>query len=176
MTLINSVDSIDSIDSVDSTNLIDVSPFFDAIYDIENKNRGGCLFFCYAFWKWLKKNGHSTESFQIVQYDYDKTPIMQNIQWINTNKGNPVSSNHFAWIYQGVEYDSEGIIKHKKNYLREILYGLNSPKLNVDLVEQFCVKALTKSCWNDEFDRKGVIDDLVYSLGVNLYNVDDGRY
>jgi hypothetical protein len=170
-------------------NLVDnsVKPFFDAIHDIEDKNRGGCLFFCYAFWKWLKKNGYPTDSFQIVQYDNDNERIMQNIKWIENNRGisqdfensgNPLSSSHFSWLYQDVEYDGNGHISKTRwvGYAKKTLFGLNTPNLNVDLVEQFCVGALTKSFWNDDFDRKGAIDDLVYSLGVNLYDVDDGRY
>lgn len=48
--------------------------FFNGCSGIDCKNAGGCLFFCYAFWKWAKKNGLDLSSFDIVQYDWGDRP------------------------------------------------------------------------------------------------------
>ena len=155
---------------------VDISPFFDAIIDIPDKNRGGCLFFCYAFWKWLKQNGYSTETFQIEQYDddYSTTNIENNLEWIENNgaNNNPISSHHFSWWYEGEQYDAEGAVDNTiyGHFDSEVLYGLNTSRCC--LVEEFCQKALIYSGWNCTFDRSDAIETLKEVLDIDLSDVE----
>lgn len=151
---------------------VDISPFFDAITDIPDKNRGGCLFFCYAFWKWLKKHGHETETFQISQYDENqRADIDSNLEWINGNADNPTSSYHFSWWYQDNHYDAEGAVDDSiySDLDSEVLYGLNTSRCC--LVEEFCREALLYSGWNDRFCRKLAIHTIKETLDIDLGDV-----
>jgi hypothetical protein len=142
--------------------------FFDGIENIGWKNHGGCLFFCYTFWLWLKKNNMSTESFEIVQYDaaYEKgANIAINQVWIDEQSGNAASAAHFTWMYEGEEYDAEGPFSTlRPDDIKAILKGLNTP--NAELVEEFCKNALTKATWNYMFNRVGAIPVVEQAFGI----------
>lgn len=155
-----------------------ISDFFDKILDIKDKNRGGCLFFCYLFWLWLKQQGLPTESFTIVQHNWGKGCIEHNIQWINNllngnkNTESPVSSWHFTWIYDGVKYDSDGEYDDKDSTLvSKELVGLNTNMCQ--LVEVFCEHALNKGSWNPSFDRNEAIEIIYERFGIDMWKVAD---
>jgi hypothetical protein len=142
--------------------------FFDGCSEIVDKNYGGCLFFCHVFWRWGIKNGLDMSSFDIVQYDWsDKFAIANNLKWIEGQTGIPMSSNHYTWLYEGIEYDGDGI-STKGSGTRAILKGLNGC---VPLVDEFCVKALTLSSWNPRFDRNSAIVVIQDELGVGMNDV-----
>lgn len=151
--------------------------FYEHIEGISSPNAGGCLFMCYFFWKWLQKNNLPTESFEIVQYEGwgDDNSIEHNIQWIDEcdiNDGadhHPISSHHFTWMYEGVEYDACGVVTREYTDTKEILSGLNGVYSN--LIEIFCVEALTKAIWNDWFDRIGTIEYIKKMYDIDLANV-----
>ena len=147
-----------------------LSPFFEAIADIPEKNRGGCLYFCWVFWLWLKEQGMSTETFQIKQTSGPwggQEPITHNLKWIDT-QGNanfpPRSSYHFTWLYEGKEYDAEGPHCEPNGV---ILSGLNSP-VSEPMVDKFCIEALNKGSWNSYFDRDHAIDMVMVHPNLNL--------
>lgn len=119
----------------------------------------------YAFYLYLKKEGMDTSDFQIVQYDYsDKIYTNINLNWINNQEGNPASSSHFSWIYNGIESDSEGKVKGQfLVFDRTVLYGLNS---RFDLIPEFCNKALSFDCrWNPTFNRQDANEVLLREFG-----------
>lgn len=150
---------------------VDLDNFFNPISSIEYKNRGGCLFFCYCFWLWLKKNGYDTSSFQIKQYCYDGANIEHNLDWLEGDIDGAQSSSHFTFIYKGIEYDGDGeaCIEPYSDYPQKILDGLNA---NVCcLVEDFCVSALNDAPWNDTFDRESAIERVESVLDIDLSNV-----
>lgn len=150
----------------------EIQRFFDGIEEIEDKNCGGCLFFCYAFYRFLIENNMETDTFQIKQYNYEKWNIEHNLEWIEgNNDDDPVSSNHFTFLYKENEYDGEGLVKkntfsHYRN--SEILYGLNGV---INIVEHFCKECLIKSGWNDIFDREYAIEKIKENLDLDLSDV-----
>ena len=158
---------------------VDVSDFFNQIKDIPKKNAGGCLFFCYAFYKWLKKNDFPTDSFQIVQYDTSGYRLGSNLAWINNARNNednacyPQASDHFTFVYDGVECDGNGLFNKARwsDCRVEVLHGLNIPSMSVDLVEEFCVQALMEGEWNSEFNRGAAIEEIKECLDIDLGNV-----
>jgi len=144
-----------------------IQDFLDGIAGIPDKNAGGCLFFCYAFFLWLKKNNLPTDKFYIVQYAYCIENIQQNLQYIYGEM--PVSSSHFSWVYEEIEVDGEGFLDqlnykhHEKERLRQIAeHGLN---------EAFCIDALKKARWYPEFNRKQAIKTLKHNLDLDLNHV-----
>lgn len=154
--------------------MVKLDPFFDAIEPIRYKNNGGCLFFAYCFWKWLKENGHPTESFEIVQYDWsDKLAIKRNLRFIEGSENVPSSSYHFTWLYtidgEELEYDAEGVYYPGLN-AREVLTGLNTKF--VSLVDEFCIKALNESDWNSRFNREEAIEIVESSLLIDLSEIE----
>lgn len=154
---------------------VDLTPFFEKVKNIRAKNRGGCLFFALLFWKWLKQQGHDTSSFEIVQYNYDKQEIEHNLKWIESLTGNACSSNHFTWLYDGVEYDAEsprGYIRGAFLSERGVLHGLNMPG-HTPLVDAFCEDALMNSEWNDEFDRSSAIRRIENLFDIDMTHVDN---
>lgn len=167
------------------THEVVLADFFKGVQSIENKNRGGCLFFCYAFYKWLKQNNMPTDSFQIIQYDEENScRITNNILWVSSKINNlpnhyssPQSSSHFTWLYNGIEYDGYGEVRETSRHRRwervdnEVLYGLNNSGLKINLVEEFCTKALNYSSWNDWFERNEAIEIISETLGIDLYDV-----
>lgn len=149
----------------------DVQEFFDAIYPIKDKNSGGCLFFCYAFFLWLKKNKLPLNDFQIKQYSREEYKIENNKGYHNGNT--PVSSAHFTWIYDGKEYDSIGAAT-RKSFTFDKLSFYKSDILDTvthDIVESFCIDALSINQWNDAFERIPAVDHIRKTLGLELSHV-----
>lgn len=142
-----------------------IDSFFEGIKEIPCKNWGGCLVFCYVFYLWLLKHGYNTSSFQIVQYDSWSNNIPKNQAFIRGETNEAVSSSHFSWIYNGVEYDSDGICTWNRG-AKAILNGLNTKY--GDLVDSFCVTALTQGDWNTDFDRKDAAKVVKENLGIDL--------
>lgn len=143
--------------------------FLDAVKEIEEPNLGGCLFMCLAFWRWLEKNNLPRDDFGIIQFDYGGDQIEHNLRWIHMRDcEKPVSSNHFAWRYQGEIWDAEGEVDlkdHCHHHHRE-LHGLNP-----DLVEEFCVEALEYGCWNLYFNREAAAEILKENLDLDMWDV-----
>lgn len=144
--------------------------FFDSIAHIQNKNAGGCLFFCYVFWLWLKKKGLPTESFQIMQYGYSKndSSLIRNIEWTRGNNNRPGSGAHFTWLYQGTEYDGTGVINTDRwaHYYRRRLPYLNTKRIKK--VEEFCQNALSNGSWNRRFNRAKAKLWIKWKLGIEV--------
>lgn len=141
----------------------DLQAFFDGIKDIEGKNFGGCLFFCYLFFLWLEKNKMPTRSFKIVQHDYDdKYYINRNIDFIRGDRDKAVSSWHFSWIYKGIEYDSEGT-DPMTHFSRKVLALSNK-----GIIRSFCKSALIFGSWNSTFDRQEAIEHVIKTLDIDM--------
>ena len=146
--------------------------FFDAVEDIEFKNNGGCLFFCYVFFLWAQENcPEALESFDIVQYESDwSQAIGHNQRWLEGEEENAMSSYHFTWTYKDRELDSEGVVDYSEyeNCVSEHL------ELTGDstAIEMFCLSALNEcSDWNWSFNRKEAKEKLEKRLGIDLNNV-----
>lgn len=155
---------------------IDLDDFFNPIRHIEYKNHGGCLFFCYVFWKWLERNGYDTSSFKIKQYCYDGINIEHNLDWLEGDIDGAQSSSHFTFIYEGIEYDGNGEADTEpyESYQKTVLDGLNT---NVCcLVEEFCLSALNDAPWNDTFDREYAIKEVEGIFDIDLSEVNPEIY
>lgn len=148
---------------------VDVEEFFTAIEDIEFKNHGGCLLFCYTFWLWLKSQGHETDTFAIFQHSYRDVEIEHNRNWIANKTGTPVSAFHFTWEYQGTRYDGTGeydVDAHVDGVKLDLIQS------DVDLTEEFCEKSLNDVWqWNDTFDRSYAAGVILNNLGICLDHV-----
>ncbi len=145
--------------------------FFGTIKPIEYKNNGGCLFFCYVFWKYLKKHNLPYNTYQIVQYELGDSNTKRNIQFINGEVDTADSSRHFTWLYEGKEYDGNGETKAGNSAYgtdgnRTVLNGLQNDYEN--LVDKFCVNALTHGDWNSMFNRKQAIKRIEKTLELEL--------
>jgi hypothetical protein len=140
--------------------------FFDAVKEIPYKNWGGCLFFCYVFFLWLKKNNYSTSSFAIIQYDcYDGDYIRHNEDFIKGETDFARSSAHFTWKYDGGEYDACGTPTYKTKEFAE-LKGLQTRYGS--LVACFCENALINGSWNPDFNRNAAIDIVKKNLKLRI--------
>ena len=147
----------------------ELSEFFDSVADIPNKNRGGCLFFCYVFWLWLIDNDMPLDSFDIIQYDYTHRPKLgQNMEWLCNGNLSPTSSYHFTWIYNGIEYDADGELCCFDDD------GLECEALCIenDQIKDFCQHAINFAPWNDEFDREEAIYIIKDRLGLSLDDIE----
>ena len=148
--------------------MVDVQEFFDKISDIDDKNSGGCLLFCYLFFCWLRKNDYPTDSFEIIQMssDYEETKIQENIEFINKKRDSAVSSAHFAWRYNGEEYDSEGALEHVRwrfyNKATLPLFG------DTNAIVALCENALINGRWNNWFDRNAAIPVIQECFGIDF--------
>lgn len=147
----------------------DLSDFFSAVEDIKFKNCGGCLYFCYVFYKWLKQNDMDTSDFQIIQYSKYSDEVEANLEWINYEEG-ASSAYHFTWVYDGIEMDAEGELSYEPDVEHRVeLGGLNTPYC--DVVEAFCEDALINGSWNFMFDRNEAIKIVKKTLGINTKTV-----
>lgn len=148
--------------------MVDVKEFFDKISDIGDKNAGGCLFFCYLFFCWLRKNDYPTDSFEIIQMssDFEQNRIQENIEFINKQRDSAVASAHFAWRYNGEEYDSEG----KLNHVRWTYYTKATLPLfgDVNAIVALCENALINGRWNTWFDRNATIPIITERFGIDF--------
>lgn len=148
--------------------MVDVKEFFNKICDIDDKNAGGCLFFCYLFFCWLRKNNYPTDSFEIIQMSsmFEEDRIQENIEFINKQRESAVSSAHFAWRYNGEEYDSEGVLNHIRweRYTKATLplFG------DANAIVALCENALTNGRWNSCFDRNATIPIVTERFGIDL--------
>lgn len=142
--------------------------FFDGVRPIEYKNNGGCLFFCYAFYLWLKKNGYDTSVFSIVQYcDPWENTIPQNEAFVEGKNSQAASANHFTWIYNGTEYDADGIVSVTKGAPPACWQHHKFDELlEKNLVEKFCINALHNGSWNEMFDRKSAMKAIKNTFGI----------
>jgi hypothetical protein len=139
--------------------------FFDAVEEIQCKNLGGCLFFCYVFFLWLKKNNYNTDSFGIIQYDsWGNQYLRHNEAYIRGERSYARSSAHFTWLYEGTEYDSEGIYKGYRPKDFAELNGLQTKYGS--LVVSFCESALINGNWNPDFQRNEAIDIIIEKFEI----------
>ena len=131
------------------------------------------MFFCYVFWKWLQHHKLDTSSFQIVQYDiaptHNTTINLEFIKSLGKDKQRVAASAHFTWMYEGKEYDAEGIANNwvNRGYKRTVLAGLNT-ETGTPLVARFCINALLNGHWNSCFNRKAAIHDVQDALRMKL--------
>lgn len=135
--------------------------FFDAVADIDAKNNGGCLFFCYAFLLWAKQEGIDLSTFRIKQYAvFDE--IEHNTKFFNGEVGSAKSSWHFTWLINDVEYDGNGPTPpvHIKKF--HIFSG------DINKLENFCINALENGSWNHDFCRVHAIDVIRDNLNINI--------
>jgi len=141
--------------------------FFDLIKDIDYKNHGGCLFFCYVFFLWLKKNNYSTTSFSIIQYQMWGSYIEQNEAFIRGENSAATSSSHFTWKYNGIEYDADGFPKPMMTQGQSSeLKGLQTRYGS--LVKCFCESALINGDWNTMFNRNRAIEKINKTMKLRL--------
>jgi len=142
--------------------------FFEQIDDIPNRGLGGCLWFCYIFLLTLKKEGLSTNSFHLVQYDYaGGVSTEKNISFLNGKSDTPQSSYHFTFMYEGKEYDCNGVVTPS----RKIGWAVNRTVLPISSYEQavmFCQTALKYGAWNDRFDKDRWIPVLEERFGMKF--------
>lgn len=150
----------------------DVNEFFDGISEIESKNHGGCLFFCYLFFLWLKKNNMPLKDFDIIQYHDFYDNIEHNLNWLYDKEGDPVSSYHFTWIYDGLEYDSDG----EADDYSFIRYRECLELRDEEEIELFCANALKFGDWNPMFDRNEAIENVHHKFGIDLSEFEKDDY
>jgi hypothetical protein len=147
-----------------------VSEFLDAVETIEAKNCGGCLFFCYVFYLWLKKNNLPTETFFIRQYAdaLNNDRLYKNMEY-KAPGSHAYASNHFTWFYNGIEYDAEGKI-HRLDEIKGRKYTYVDLKqiCEYNLVESFCKDALIKGSWNPRFNRRKAFQIVEENLGIDV--------
>ena len=147
--------------------MVNVQEFFDKICDISDKNKGGCLLFCYLFFCWLRKNNYPTDSFEIIQMSSDyENRIQENIEFINKQRDSAVSSAHFAWRYNGEEYDSEGKLNHARwTYYTKATLPLFG---DANAIVALCENALINGRWNTCFDRNPTIEIVAARFGIDF--------
>lgn len=136
--------------------------FFDAIDDIPFKNYGGCLFFCYVFWLWAKLNHRDLSDYDIIQYDNNYSRVEKNIAFIKGLRKKAFEANHFSWIHNDREFDSDGIVTPCYTIIKERLRIPNHK------VQVFCENALMNGSWNNKFNRNNAIDTVCDRLNINL--------
>lgn len=151
--------------------------FFDGVADIPDKNRGGCLFFCYAFWKWCKINNIPTDTYDVIQWEasYEHGKIEQNLQFLHHGMNDLDSSAHFAWTFDGELYDGYGLTTYESNTRPGDNYE-NITNGNHDRIEEFFIRALNEDIWNTTFLRNIAIRNIKDRLDLDLHEVRDKFY
>lgn len=147
---------------------VEIQGFLDSIKEISYKNEGGCLFFCYAFWLWLKKNKFNTLSFGIIQHEiWGSSSTKQNEKFIKGETDIATSSSHFVWTYNGIQYDAESVDPSSFNGATVTeLKGLQNRYGS--LVKEFCENSLKHGCWNPMFNRKEAVKIVRKNLKLNM--------
>jgi len=138
--------------------------------NIENPNKGGCLYMSYAFYKYLKTY-ESKEKFSIVQYAAPWDDTDNNIRFLNGEQVSPTSSFHFTWMYKRIEYDTYGPIDYD-------LFRCNKRVVlrsdNDDIMKDFFVGALNNVCqWNSTFCRITARRALLKCLNIDISDIID---
>lgn len=145
-----------------------ISKFNDTIGKLKAPNCGGCLFIAYTFYLGLIKYQLDTSSFGIKQYGFlnEAGLIHNNIRFLNgENHLTPWADAHFTWLYNNQEYDAgQRYLNLNLNYFKVVVLPFN----RVNNIDDFCVKALTLSSWNPEFNRNKAIEIIKRDLNINL--------
>lgn len=149
--------------------------FFTSIEGIPNKGKGGCLFFCFAFFRWLQKHGFDTNDFTILQIDsFWHQSKSNNVAFIQTGEGQPEAAWHFVWkycdeLYDGNSFDND---PDTNGYTPVDLFPLlNSPgffETRDQAIEQFCIRALNHDSWNTMFSRGYAKDVMRHNLDLEF--------
>lgn len=140
---------------------LNLEKFFSGIENIPFKNDGGCLFFCYAFKRYMEIR-EDISSFRIIQYDWLGSRLQHNLSW---PKNTAISSYHFTWLWHGVEYDADGF------YYGEGITFRDTLPIPHDKINEFCEEALTESEWNKTFNRMKAIHHIRYTLNLDLDHI-----
>lgn len=149
-------------------NATELKVFFDGVRPIECKNQGGCLFFCYTFYLWLEKNGYDDSSYSIIQYcaDWEDT-IPQNEAFVKGAKKEAASANHFTWMYDGKEYDANGLLAKSNDPLPcDWKHHKFDELMKKHFVEKFCINALHNGTWNEMFNRNSAMKTIKDTFGI----------
>lgn len=149
-----------------------IKAFYKGISPIENRNQGGCLFFCYTFYLWLEKNGYNDSSYSIIDYCNPDDPeegdsIGNNEAFIEGKNKKAVSATHFTWMYNGQEYDSNGVVleRYKPDDWKHHQFDELMKK---HMVDKFCINALHNGSWNTTFQRAGAMKTIKEKLGIDI--------
>ncbi len=146
--------------------------FFNKIKHIQNKAKGGCLFFAYAFWLWLKKNKLSRENFHVVQVNnsiYAKERINDNTIYLSCGQGKTHPDYHFMWMYNDLLYDcncdGNPIVSYNLPHNHDIhtIYAASD-----FILENFFINALKSDEWNSVFDRDSAEEELRKTLKISF--------
>lgn len=135
---------------------------FSKIKDIENLNRGGCLFAAYGVYLSLKKDGLDCSNLRIVQLAScdDIKELNKNKSFLKGDSQNAESSSHFAITVNGKDfYDSTGVIT------KDYLYHLEIPSNQID---SFSKSSLKNGQWNSSFERNEGVPLIENNLGIKF--------
>lgn len=154
-----------------------IEKFFEEISDIPDKNRGGCLFFCYSFWKYCKKNGAPLDTFDVFQWEahHENGKISTNLEFLHCSGDDVDSSAHFAWTFEGKLYDGNGETTFEKTTWNNDTYE-NITRGNHEKLEEFFLLSLNADLWNPTFRRNSAINILKERLELDLEEVEDKFY
>ncbi len=153
----------------------EITEFFTAIEEIDHKNRGGCLLFCYAFFLWLKSRGHDLHDFTIYHVAGNWGYLINtNIDFLDGRQTEPTSGWHFVWKYNGEIFDSCG--RYFLSYDDVNLFPENKAFSHFGTREtaiaNFCIAALNKHEWNTRFHRPQGMDIAESNLMIEFAGVD----
>ena len=141
----------------------EIIPFFEGIKNIPNANKGGCLWMCLLFKRWVVANSIAGR-IGIVQYFSSESDVERNVKFI-LGDGEAGSGNHFTWTWLDAEYDADG--EHYEDYLE----GRTLPIKSDDDFERFCVAALNAADWNTYFSRREATKTALETLGIDMSDV-----
>lgn len=165
-----------------------VNEFVSVVRNDKDANLGGCLYYCLALYRLLKMNNADMTKFKIYQYGLSYSDNKEfNTQWINKRINgietteNPKSDWHFFWEYDGVMADPEGSFEDRKDdgqVINFIKYGLALDLIHsdLDLTEEFCIKALNTKQWNSRFSRIVGAKILKENFDIDMSDINKNGY
>ena len=146
--------------------------FFDKINHFENKSFGGCLFFAYVFWLWLKKNNMPRDNFHIFQLSHYDEKLQKNMKFLSTGNGDITADYHFLWEYDGKLFDCDcnGVALEPYSpvnmSIKKVSDGCSECNIN-----KFLITAIKTGNWNESFKIEKAKNKLKKSLGISFDNI-----
>ncbi len=130
-----------------------------SLNEIENINRGWCLFASYAVY--LKAKELWIKWVSLVQIDWRDNYIPTNKAFLKGDVSFPVAGNHYALKIDWEIIDSDWT----KNWDSERLFNIRK---HSD-IDKLCISSLKMASeWNHYFDRKEWVRQIKKILGIDL--------
>ena len=135
--------------------------YFKKIRNINNINRGGCLYWVYSVYKKLLYEWYNIDDLYILQLSRFTDDIKNNSWFLGGVINQAVAGNHFViWIWNSL-FDSDWIFTIPKPFNKKL-------KIYPKDIDRFCISALKSKTWNEAFNRIDSIPKIAKKLWIAI--------